>query len=131
MHTKKLSAKPSPAKSVTAKNVCPSGSIHPRPILTGRKELSPPENCLPELQIDFAVLEDGSLVEVIEDPVDPNHALFAIFKRGRIRLTAAKHSRPRSNPCANTAERSRIFRYETPSGSHALQVGYAIGARHR
>jgi hypothetical protein len=105
MHTRKISAKPSSAKSVTAKNVCPSGSIHPRPIPTSRKELSPPEICLPEVQIDFAELENESLVETIEDPADPTRTLFAICKRGRIRLAGHVEDRgqilmpiPRNSP---------------------------------
>jgi hypothetical protein len=86
MRTRKFSAKPAHAKSVTKKNANPSPSILPDPIPTGRKELESRTNGLPEVQVDFAELEDGSLAEIVEDPADPNHTLFAIFKRGRVRL---------------------------------------------
>jgi hypothetical protein len=77
MRSNKFSTKSAVASS-TKKNASP--------VPTSRKELDPPENGLPEVQVDFAALDDGSLAEVVEDPNDPNHALFAIFKRGRIRL---------------------------------------------
>jgi hypothetical protein len=85
MRSRKFSSKPAPTYSVTKKNASPSPSIHAGPFSTKRKEVVPPENSMPEVPIDFAELEDGSLVEVVEDPADPNHALFAICKRGRIR----------------------------------------------
>ena len=95
MRSRKFSSKPAPTYSVTKKNACPSPSIHPGPFSKNRKGAAPPENSMPEVAIDFAELEDGSLVEVIEDPADPNHALFAIFKRGRIRLTERIQDRGR------------------------------------
>ena len=42
---------------------------------------------LPEREIDFAALTDGTLVEVIEDPGDPNRTLLAVFKNGHVRFT--------------------------------------------
>jgi hypothetical protein len=96
MRSRKSSTKPALANSVTQKNVCPSPSIPPGPFSNkSRKGAAPPENSLPEVPIDFAELEDGSLVEVIEDPADPNHALFAICKRGRIRLAERVQDRGR------------------------------------
>lgn len=35
-------------------------------------------------QIDFAELEDGTLVEMIEDPHDPGNSIFAIYKEGEV-----------------------------------------------
>jgi hypothetical protein len=95
MQSRNSSAKSVLAKSVTKKSTRPSPSIHPGPIPKRRKELGPPEKCLPEEQINFAKLENGSLVEVIEDPADPNHTLFAIHKRGRTRLAARIQDRGR------------------------------------
>ena len=95
MRSRKFSSKPAPTYSVTKKNACPSPSIHPGPFSKNRKGAAPPENSMPEVAIDSAQLKDGSLVEVIEDPADPNHALFAIFKRGRIRLTERIQDRGR------------------------------------
>jgi hypothetical protein len=45
-----------------------------------------PESRLPERGIDFAVLQDGSLIDVVENPTDPDSTLLAIFKGGRIRF---------------------------------------------
>jgi hypothetical protein len=95
MHTRKLSGKPSPAKSVAGKKARPSSSIYSGSIPTSRKELSTPEICLPEVQIDFAELENVSLVEIIEDPTDPHKTSFAICKHGRIRLAARVKDRGR------------------------------------
>lgn len=95
MRSRKFSAKPVLAKSVTEKNAGPSSSILSDPIPTSRKEHVSPEICLPEVQIDFAELENGSLVEVVEDLSDPNHTLFAVFKRGRIRLVGRVEDRGR------------------------------------
>jgi hypothetical protein len=86
MHSRNSSSKPALAKSVTKKNARRSPSIHSGPIPTIRKELGSAQDFLPERQIDFAELEDGSLAEVIEDSADPTRAQLAIFKRGRIRL---------------------------------------------
>jgi hypothetical protein len=95
MRTRKFSAKPAVAKSVTKKKARPSPSIVPGSIPTIRKELRSPEICLPEVETNFAELENGSLVEIVEDPADPNHTLLAIFKRGRIRLAERIEDRGR------------------------------------
>jgi hypothetical protein len=85
MRSKKFSVKPALANSLTKKNVRSSPSILPSPPPKNSKEVPFPEERLPEVQVDFAGLEDGSLMETIEDPADPNQTLLAIFKRGRIR----------------------------------------------
>jgi hypothetical protein len=95
MHTRNFNAKSALTKSVTEKNARPSHPIHPSRIHTSRKEPRSSANCLPEVQIDFAELEDGSLVEVVEDPSDSNHTLFAISKRRRIRLAGRVEDRGR------------------------------------
>jgi hypothetical protein len=95
MRSRKFSPKTALARSLTKKNTRPSPSIQPRPIPPSREELGSTENCLPEVQIDFAELENGSLVEVVEDPNDPNHTLFAIFNHGHIRLAERVEDRER------------------------------------
>jgi hypothetical protein len=35
-------------------------------------------------EVDFATLEDGSLVELIEDPENPNRTLFAVWRDGEV-----------------------------------------------
>jgi hypothetical protein len=95
MRTRNLSAKPARAKSVTEKNARPSPSIHPGPIPKGREEPESSVNSLPEVETDFAELENGSLVEIVEDPADPHRTLFAISKRGRTRLSPRIEDRGR------------------------------------
>jgi hypothetical protein len=75
------------------------------------------------VQIDFAELENGSLVEVVEDPNDPNHTLFAIFNHGHIRLAE------------RVEDRERIL-VPTPRNvvgfsDHAVSVGRTVGAHRR
>jgi len=95
MRTRNSSAKPAVTKPVTKKNARLSHPIHPGRIHTSGKEPNSPKNCLPEVQIDFAELEDGSLVEIVEDPTDPNHTLFAISRRRRIHLAGRVEDRGR------------------------------------
>src|ERR1700732_4701715 len=94
MRSKKFDAKPAPSQSVTKKNTRPS-PILSSPLPKSHKELVLPKDRLPEVQIDFAELEDGSLAEVIEDPADPNQTLLAISKRARIRLAGRVEDRGR------------------------------------
>ena len=82
MRSQKFSAKPELAKSVTEKNARSAPSIHPDPISAGRVKLRSPGNCLPVVQIDFTELENGSLVEIIEAPADPNHTGISDFSAG-------------------------------------------------
>jgi hypothetical protein len=58
-----------------------------------------------ERAVDVAALPDGSLVELIEDPNNPNRTLFAISKNGRVRFADQIQAReetlvpvPRSDP---------------------------------
>jgi hypothetical protein len=95
MPKRNSSAKPVPAMSVTEKNARPSPSILPGPIPKGREEPESSVNSLPEVETDFAELENGSLVEIVEDPADPNRTLFAISKRGRTRLSPRIEDRGR------------------------------------
>jgi hypothetical protein len=95
MRSRNFSVKPALAKSVTEKNARLSPPIYPRPIPRSRKELKAPENCQPEVQIDFTELENGSLIEVVEDPADSDHTLFAVSKQGRVRLAERVQDRGR------------------------------------
>ena len=50
---------------------------------------APSESGLPEHEVDFAELEDGTLVETIEDPNNAAKSLFAIYKNGSVRYAPA------------------------------------------
>jgi len=43
---------------------------------------------LPQQEIDFAELDDGTLVEMIEDPSNPANSLFAVYKNGIVQYAA-------------------------------------------
>jgi hypothetical protein len=45
--------------------------------------LEPPHNVV----TDFAELDDGTLVELVEDPADANNTLFAVWKGGKVEYT--------------------------------------------
>ena len=95
MHSKKHFTKSKYSKSVTENKTRFIPSIHPVSIPTSPKESGPPEKSLPEVQADFAELENGALAELIEDPVDSNRTMFAIFNRGRVRLARRVEDRGR------------------------------------
>jgi len=42
---------------------------------------------LPSMEVDSVELEDGTLVELVEDPEDPTRALLAVFKEGVVFFT--------------------------------------------
>jgi hypothetical protein len=60
----------------------PSSDIKP---LDSSSPAEPTQVSLPIIETDFAELEDGSLVEMIEDPEKPSRTLLAIFKMGEVR----------------------------------------------
>jgi hypothetical protein len=61
--------------------------------------VSPQEKCAhggthptkPVVEIDFAELTDGSLVEMIEDPANPAKSLLAVYNNGAVRYTDELH----------------------------------------
>jgi hypothetical protein len=46
----------------------------------------PARRLLQEQQVDFAELEYGTLVEMIEAPHDPGNSIFAIYKESEVRF---------------------------------------------
>ena len=87
MRSRKARHKPAPAKSVRKNNVRLSPSAHPALLPASHAKGDSPENRLPEQEVDFAQLKDGSLVEIVEDAADPSRTLLAVFSRGRVRFT--------------------------------------------
>jgi hypothetical protein len=69
----------------------------PAPSASTRKNLVPAndsaaalsESRLPEQEVDFAELEDGTLVEMIEDPNNAAKSLFAVYKNSEVHYAAA------------------------------------------
>jgi len=84
MHPEKSIEKQAPAKSVNKPNILPSPPTFPDPIPeNGSGEVSSASR-LPEQEVDFAELEDGTLVEMVEDPNDRAKSLFAVYKNGTV-----------------------------------------------
>lgn len=96
MRTKKSSHKSAFSKSVKGKTAHVSRSVRPaqKPSKTP-KAPEPAENILPEVETGFAELENGALIEAIEDPSDPSRTLFATYKHGRVQLAARAKDRGR------------------------------------
>ena len=80
MRSRKFGTKLVFAKSVTKKNTHDLFTMQSvRFVLCTKTATRSHANCMPEVQVDFAELEDGGLAEVVEDPTDPSRALFAIL----------------------------------------------------
>jgi len=86
MSSSKSRIKPASANQLNKRNSSRSPYIKNRPELSSRGKIATIDDPAPVQAIDFAALPDGSLVEIIEDPVNPTKARFAIFKRGRVRF---------------------------------------------
>ena len=81
---RKSNGKLEPANSVEKDNAHLSTSAHSGPIPASGSETDSPRDHLPEMEIDFAELEDGSLAEMMEDPVIPTKSLLAVYKGGTV-----------------------------------------------
>jgi hypothetical protein len=68
-----------------SKICCPASSASPDPVPLNGPAVVPPRISLPEQEIDFAELDDGTLVEMIEDPNNAANSIFAICKNGTMR----------------------------------------------
>jgi hypothetical protein len=86
MRSRKSIEKHAPAKSVKKPNGHPSPTTDPDPIPDNGTGVASSANRLPEHEVDFAELEDGTLVEMIEDPNDAANSLFAIYKNGTVQI---------------------------------------------
>jgi len=59
-------------------------SSFPDSVPANGPEVTPSGSALPEYETDFAELEDGTLIEMIEDPSNPANSLFAVYKNGTV-----------------------------------------------
>jgi len=67
----------------------PSASTRKNLVPANDSAAAPSESRLPEHEVDFAELEDGTLLEMIEDPNNPAKSLFAVYKNGGVHYAAA------------------------------------------
>jgi hypothetical protein len=91
MHTSKSLEDCALANAVNQPESCRSSSSSPSPdpVPANSPHVLSPTRRLPEHEVDFAELEDGSLVELIEDPDNAANSLFAIYKNGSVHNAAA------------------------------------------
>src|SRR5579864_570942 len=74
--------------SISRSNICLSSSALLNPAPSHDPGVVPPEGSLPEYEADFAELEDGTLVELIEDPNKPANSTFVVFSNSTVRFAA-------------------------------------------
>jgi hypothetical protein len=65
-----------------------SSAIPSDAIPTNGPAVVPTASPLPEREVDFAELDDGTLIETIEDPNDAAKSLFAVYKNGIVQYAA-------------------------------------------
>jgi hypothetical protein len=88
MHTSKSLEDCALARAVNQPESCPPPSPSPDPVPANSPHVVSPTRRLPQQEVDFAELEDGTLVEMIEDPDNSAKSLFAIYKDGSVRNAA-------------------------------------------
>ncbi len=74
------------AKSVNKPNTRPTPTTDPDPLPDNGTGGASSASRLPEQEVDFAELEDGTLIEMIEDPDNPVNSLFAVFRNGTVQI---------------------------------------------
>jgi hypothetical protein len=66
----------------------PSPSTLTNPVPAIESTAAPSESRLPEHEVNFAELEDGTLAEMIEDPNNAANSLFAVYQNGSVHYAA-------------------------------------------
>jgi hypothetical protein len=88
VRSRKLIEDHAPAKFVDKQETRFSPSSLPVAVPANSPDVASPPSRLPEQEIDFAELEDGTLVEMIQDPNNSARSLFAVCKKGAVENTA-------------------------------------------
>jgi hypothetical protein len=120
MHASKSLEDCALANAVNHPESCLSAFPSPDPAPANSPNAVSAARRLPEHEVDFAELEDGTLVEMIEDPDNCANSLFAIYKDGAVRNAAAVE---RDNCVLVPVPRGQgIFKYvRLPRGSQSHQ----------
>jgi hypothetical protein len=88
MHSSKSNRNNTSTKFVNKPNHLPSSVALPDPVPANGSVVVPTESGLPEYEVDFAELDDGTLIEMIEDPNDAANSLFVVYRNGTVRYAA-------------------------------------------
>ena len=123
-NTRQLSEHFAFAHSVTDPKTCPASPVSdPRP---RNGPLVPFEASLPKDEIDFTELEDGTLVEAIEDPNNSASSTFAVFSRGTVQF-AGKVERTDRVLVPLPRERGIFKHVRLPRGTQACTCDALLG----
>src|ERR1700746_1681837 len=87
MRPRKSNRKLEPANSLEKKQRPPSKACLFGSHFSKRSKTDSPRDHLPETEIDFAELGDGSRAEMIEDPAIPTKSLLAVYRDGTVQCT--------------------------------------------
>ncbi len=82
MHSNKSNRNDASTNFVNNRKIRASSAIPPDAILTNGPAIVPTTSPLPEHEVDFVELDDGTLIETIEDPNDAARSLFAVYRKG-------------------------------------------------
>src|ERR1700722_2164690 len=82
MHPRKSNEKLETANSLGKDSSRLPTHAHSVPISLNNSKPDSLQNHLPEVEIHFAELEDGSLAEMVEDPADPTRSVLAVYRDG-------------------------------------------------
>lgn len=87
MPASEFDGKHEPANAIEGNNAHLSTPGHSAPIPESDSQADSSQDHLPERKVEFAELEDGTLVEMIEDPGNPAKSLLAVYADGTVRYT--------------------------------------------
>jgi hypothetical protein len=87
MSANEFDGKHEPANAVEGNNAHLSTPGHSGPIPKSDSQADSSVDHLPQREIEFAELQDGSLAEMIEDPTNPAKSLLAVYANGTVRYT--------------------------------------------
>ena len=88
MHSRKSNRNDASTNFVDNRKPRASSVIPSDAIPTNGPAIVPTTSPLPEHEVDFAELDDGTLIETIEDPNDAAKSLFAVYKNGIVQYAA-------------------------------------------
>jgi hypothetical protein len=89
MQSRKLNRKHASASFANRIKTPASFAVVPDPVPANIPAVAPTGSLLPQHEVDFAELGDGTLVEMIEDPNNAAKSLFAVYKNGSVHYAAS------------------------------------------
>jgi len=88
MHSRESNRNDASANFVNKSKTRPSSTTPPDSLPANDPAVVPTGSLVPEHEVDFAELDDGTLVDMIEDPNNPENSLFAIYTNRTVQYAA-------------------------------------------